>query len=128
MRSLPIRVEDLKPGTMIQITLSVEDVNTAVRIREGRNLPLLTTATGRVFLAFMPDNEIKDLLNHELARQTEMLPKRKAVDLSNVQALRAEVLRHGLGRMIGEENPGLVAIAASRSRDWRPPSSRLCAP
>lgn len=84
-------------------------LNTAVRIREGRNLPLLTTATGRVFLAFMPDNEVKDLLDHELARQTEMLPKR---DLSDVQALRAEVLRHGLGRMIGEENPGLVAIAA----------------
>lgn len=87
-------------------------LNTAVRIREGRNLPLLTTATGRVFLAFMPDNEVKDLLDHEVARQTEMLPKSKARDLSDVQALRAEVLRHGLGRMIGEENPGLVAIAA----------------
>ena len=87
-------------------------LNTAVRIREGRNLPLLTTATGRVFLAFMPENEAKDQLNHELARQTDMLPKSKARDLSDVQALRAEVLRHGLGRMIGEENPGLVALAA----------------
>jgi DNA-binding IclR family transcriptional regulator len=87
-------------------------LNTAVRIREGRNLPLLTTATGRVFLAFMPESELKDLLAHELARQTEMLPKSKAMDMSDVQALRAEVLRHGLGRMIGEENPGLVAVAA----------------
>lgn len=87
-------------------------LNTAVRIREGRNLPLLTTATGRVFLAFMPEREVKPLLDHELARQTEMLPKNKAMDMSDALALRAEVLRHGLGRMIGEENPGLVAVAA----------------
>lgn len=87
-------------------------LNTAVRIREGRNLPLLTTATGRVFLAFMPEAEVKSLLDYELARQREMLPKDRAKDLSDVQSLRAEVLRHGLGRMIGEENPGLVALAA----------------
>jgi DNA-binding IclR family transcriptional regulator len=86
-------------------------VNTAVRIREGRNLPLLTTATGRVFLAFVPDKEIKELLHQELARQTDT-PKSKVRDMSDVQALQAEVLRHGVGRMIGEENPGLVAIAA----------------
>lgn len=86
-------------------------LNTAVRIREGRNLPLLTTATGRVFLAFVPDKEIKELLHLELARQTDT-PKSKVRDMSDVQALRAEVLRHGLGRMIGEENPGLVALAA----------------
>jgi RNA polymerase sigma factor (sigma-70 family) len=29
----PVRIEDLKPGTMILITLSVEDANTAVRIQ-----------------------------------------------------------------------------------------------
>lgn len=86
-------------------------LNTAVRIREGRNLPLLTTATGRVFLAFVPDREIKELLHQELARQTDT-PKSKVRDMSDVQALQAEVLRHGVGRMIGEENPGLVAIAA----------------
>jgi DNA-binding IclR family transcriptional regulator len=86
-------------------------LNTAVRIREGRNLPLLTTATGRVFLAFVPDREIKELLQQELTRQTDT-PKSKVRGMSDVQALQAEVLRHGLGRMIGEENPGLVAIAA----------------
>lgn len=86
-------------------------LNTAVRIREGRNLPLLSTATGRVFLAYVPDKDIKELLALELTRQTDT-PKSKVRDMSDVQALRAEVLRHGLGRMIGEENPGLVALAA----------------
>ena len=86
-------------------------LSTAVRIREGRNLPLLTTATGRVFLAYVPDRDIEELLHQELARQTAS-PKRKIRDMTDVQALRAEVLRHGFGRMIGEENPGLVALAA----------------
>lgn len=86
-------------------------LNTAVRIREGRNLPLLTTATGRVFLAYVPDQDIHDLLQQELARQSAS-PKSKLRDMADVQALRAEVLRHGFGRMIGEENPGLVALAA----------------
>lgn len=86
-------------------------LNTAVRIREGRNLPLLTTATGRVFLAYVPEQDIHDLLQQELARQSAS-PKSKLRDLTDVQALRAEVLRHGFGRMIGEENPGLVALAA----------------
>lgn len=87
-------------------------LNTAVRIREGRNLPLLTTATGRIFLAFMPESDVKDQLEHELAQQGEMQPRGKAMDMADVQELRAEVLRHGVGRMLGEENPGLVAIAA----------------
>lgn len=86
-------------------------LNTAVRIREGRNLPLLTTATGRVFLAYVPEQDIHDLLQQELARQSAS-PKSKLRDMADVQALRAEVLRHGFGRMIGEENPGLVALAA----------------
>ena len=86
-------------------------LSTAVRIREGRNLPLLTTATGRVFLAFVPDQDIAELLQQEMAKQS-VSPKRKMRDISDVQALRAEVLRHGLGRMMGEENPGLAALAA----------------
>lgn len=85
-------------------------LNTAVRIREGRNLPLLTTATGRVFLAYVSEQDIHDLLQQELARQIAS-PKSKPRDMADVQALRAEVLRHGFGRMIGEENPGLVALA-----------------
>ena len=87
-------------------------LNTAVRIREGRNLPLLTTATGRVFLAFLPEADLKGLLADELQQQREMLPKEKAKTDVDVERFRAEVRRHGVGRMIGEENPGLVALAA----------------
>lgn len=85
-------------------------LQTAVRLREGRNLPLLTTATGRVFLAHMSAAETRPLLDKELkARGTA---KNRALSAADVQALRDRVLRHGVGQSSGEENPGLTALAA----------------
>jgi DNA-binding IclR family transcriptional regulator len=81
----------------------------AVRLREGRNLPLLTTATGRVFLAHMAGAETRALIETELkARAAAKRPLTSA----DVQALRDEVLSNGFGRSSGEENPGLTAMAA----------------
>jgi DNA-binding IclR family transcriptional regulator len=85
-------------------------LQTAVRLREGRNLPLLTTATGRVFLAYMPAGESRPLLDRELkARNAD---KARALSSADVQALRDKVLRRRLGQSSGEENPGLTALAA----------------
>jgi DNA-binding IclR family transcriptional regulator len=85
-------------------------LQTAVRLREGRNLPLLTTATGRVFLAYMPAGETRALLDRELkARNAD---KSRALSPADVQALRDKVLRRRLGQSSGEENPGLTALAA----------------
>jgi DNA-binding IclR family transcriptional regulator len=84
-------------------------LQTAVRLREGRNLPLLTTATGRVFLAHMPAPEVRALLDRELKARNAGKGRFSAAD---VQALRDRVLRRGLGQSSGEENPGLTALAA----------------
>jgi DNA-binding IclR family transcriptional regulator len=56
-------------------------------IATGTTLPLLTSATGRVFLAYLP------------ARQTA--------------ALAAQVRASGIGRVAGDHIPGLSAIAAA---------------
>jgi DNA-binding IclR family transcriptional regulator len=85
-------------------------LQTAVRLREGRNLPLLTTATGRVFLAHMPPAETKALLEAEL--KARAAGKGKAVSAAEVQAIRDDVLNKGFGKSSGEENPGLAAMAA----------------
>lgn len=85
-------------------------LQTAVRLREGRNLPLLTTATGRVFLAYMPTKEARPLLDRELkARNAD---KTRTLSAADVQALKDNILRRGLGQSSGEENPGLMALAA----------------
>lgn len=85
-------------------------LQTAVRLREGRNLPLLTTATGRVFLTHMPAAEVRPLLDRELKARN--VSKDRALSAADVQALRDRVLRRGLGQSSGEENPGLTALAA----------------
>jgi DNA-binding IclR family transcriptional regulator len=85
-------------------------LQTAVRLREGRNLPLLTTATGRVFLAYTPANETRHLLERELKARSGA--KGRAPSPADVEALRDEVMRRGLAQSAGEENPGLTAVAA----------------
>lgn len=85
-------------------------LQTAVRLREGRNLPLLTTATGRVFLAHMGLSETRALLDAEL--KARGLVKARALAPADVQAMRDNVLGEGIGRSSGEENPGLTAMAA----------------
>jgi len=85
-------------------------IQTAVRLREGRNLPLLTTATGRVFLAHMAPSETRALLDLELKARTAV--KGRVPSAADIQTMRDDVLTKGFGRSSGEENPGLSAMAA----------------
>jgi DNA-binding IclR family transcriptional regulator len=85
-------------------------LQTAVRLREGRNLPLLTTATGRVFLAHMAPPETRGLLDTEL--KARAAAKARTLSPADIQEMRDEVLGTGFGRTSGEENPGLSAMAA----------------
>jgi DNA-binding IclR family transcriptional regulator len=62
-------------------------------LREGQNLPLLTSATGRVFLAYLPSSETKAMLDKQ-ASDTPM-------PAAEVDALRDEVRGRGLARNAG---------------------------
>ena len=67
----------------------------------GAVLPLLTSATGRVFLAFLPE------------RQTAALAAREAMSGGgDPAALADQVLSVGLARVSGDHIPGLSAVAA----------------
>jgi DNA-binding IclR family transcriptional regulator len=82
-----------------------------IRIQEGGVLPLLTTACGKVFLAHMPEEHTAPLVENEL----RLLASNNRIAVrtqSDVKKLRQQVLRHGLGRAVAEENPGLTALAA----------------
>jgi DNA-binding IclR family transcriptional regulator len=71
-------------------------------IATGTTLPLLTSATGRVFLAYLP------------ARQTAALAAREAMEGGgDPAALAAQVRASGIGRVAGDHIPGLSAIAAA---------------
>lgn len=69
----------------------------------GSPLPLLTSATGHVFLAFRPDSHTREIV----ARESR--PELKPVD---VEALRDRVRRDGFSTLRGDLIPGLRATAA----------------
>ncbi|MFM1813893.1 MAG: hypothetical protein RLZ98_588 [Pseudomonadota bacterium] len=88
------------------------DRETAVHIREGRTLPLFTTATGRVFLAYKPKDILEPILRREIEAFKKGSPGQPRASMKLAEAMRREVLETGFGRMRGEENPGLAALAA----------------
>jgi DNA-binding IclR family transcriptional regulator len=88
------------------------DLSSAIRIREGRNLPLLRTASGRVFLAYLPGREIDPILDRELSIWSKIRPNVPPPDRARIDAIKGEVLREGLALGIGEEGSNFAALAA----------------
>jgi DNA-binding IclR family transcriptional regulator len=81
-----------------------------MNIRVGSILPLISTATGRVFAAFMSRDEVGPLLEAECA---EARRARLAWgDAARVQHLLEETRKIGLAHVQGDLVPGVNAIAA----------------
>lgn len=85
-------------------------LHSAVRVREGRNLSMLSSASGRVFLAYLPDTMVAPFVERELKDRRRQDPPGSAG--KSLDAMRAEVRRHEIARGIGEENPSIAALAA----------------
>ncbi|MGE5538036.1 MAG: IclR family transcriptional regulator [Gemmatimonas sp.] len=84
----------------------------AVRIREGLNLPVPITAAGRLFLTYLPERELRPLLDRDVRAWNAQAPARQKLTEKSLGSLRAEVRRHGLGRAIGLRTPHTAALAA----------------
>jgi DNA-binding IclR family transcriptional regulator len=86
----------------------------------GTTLPVLTSATGRVFLAYLPDGVTRERLEHELerARASARLFPDMSPDRNGVERLVADTRRDGIAAIDGRFIPGLVAIAAP-VLDWQ---------
>ena len=80
-----------------------------IRVREGRNLSLLKSSSGRVFLTHMDDEVIQPFLKRELA---ELSKKQRKGAKEMVAKMRDEVREHGLARSLGEQSEHLVALSA----------------
>ena len=85
----------------------------AVRIREGRNLPVLLTATGRVFLAYLPASETAHLVDKEMALfAASMDGDSSNMPEFNVDDIRNTVRRQGLAQSLGDMNSSISALSA----------------
>jgi DNA-binding IclR family transcriptional regulator len=82
-----------------------------VNLRTGTVMSLVNTATGRLFVAFMPPKVIEKAMQGEVVR---MGPAMGTAPLDAVQfnALVDETRRQGLSRSLGQPIPGIDALCA----------------
>ncbi len=86
----------------------------------GTTLPLLTSASGRVFIGWSPPGAIRERLAKELelAKSNPTLAHREDFNEASVLALRGSIRAAGYASVDGRFIPGLVAIAAP-VLDWQ---------
>ncbi len=73
-------------------------------VRVGYVSPLLSSATGAVYLTYMPEHEIRPVLERELAERGD-----RNVDLDG---MRRQVREAGVGVSVGRMNEGYAAVSA----------------
>jgi DNA-binding IclR family transcriptional regulator len=76
-----------------------------MNVRVGSLLPLLRTATGKVFASFLPREMVGDLLTAEMKDS-------RSYSQARVAKLFEETRQHGLARVTGDLVPGVNAVAA----------------
>ncbi|MCU0869613.1 MAG: IclR family transcriptional regulator, partial [Burkholderiales bacterium] len=99
-----------KGPTIVRWEDSARDIN--VHLRAGAVMPLLGSATGRAFAAWLPAAATARLLADELSRARRAGRDDLPTDAAAVDRLHAEARRHGLARVKGQLLPGIHALAA----------------
>lgn len=96
-------------ATVVAIEESARAIH--VNMRPGTVMGLLTTATGRVFAAYLPARLTRPLIERELER---LSGGREPLRLSRsfVNETLEEVRRHGMARVLGHPIPGINAFSA----------------
>ena len=87
-----------------------------VNLRLGDVMPLLSSATGRCFAAFLSREgqlaKIAPMIERELASARKLGRTDMPTNLTEVQAMLEETRRHGLGRVVHVLLPGIVGFCA----------------
>lgn len=83
-----------------------------VNFRLGDVMPLLSSATGRCFAAYLAQDAITPMLKDEIARAQKQGRADVAASLAQARALLAEVRAHGAARVVDTLLPGIVGFCA----------------
>ena len=83
-----------------------------VNLRLGDVMPLLSSATGRCFAAFVSKEAIAPMLKDEVARAQKHAHKDMPASMAEARALLDEVRRRGVARVVDTLLPGIVAFCA----------------
>lgn len=83
-----------------------------VNLRLGDVMPLLSSATGRCFAAFLSGEAVMPLLKQEIAAGQQQRRPDLPATLAEAEALLEEVRRRGSARVVDTLLPGIVAFCA----------------
>jgi DNA-binding IclR family transcriptional regulator len=83
-----------------------------VNLRLGDVMPLLSSATGRCFAAYVSREAIAPMLKEEIARAQRQNRKDVPSSMAEARALLDEVRRRGVSRVVDTLLPGIVAFCA----------------
>jgi len=81
-------------------------------LRLGDVMPLLTSATGRCFSAFLAPQRVEPLLRAELAQAQKAKRRDVPTQWSEVQAMLQEVRQRGIARVVDTLLPGVVGFCS----------------
>ncbi|MFM2130456.1 MAG: hypothetical protein RL477_2002 [Pseudomonadota bacterium] len=88
------------------------ELPTSVRIREGRTLPLLRTGSGKIFLAHLPAEKTRALVNAELASPEHRASTSPLKTLDDIEKMKLRVRAEGIADNPGESGLGIASLAA----------------
>jgi DNA-binding IclR family transcriptional regulator len=94
-------------GTTI-IKCEMARSNRINQIREGTNLALLTSATGRIFFTYLPRRDTQDFLNRQNTRSPSGTSD-GSLSRDELEALRADIRRVGVAKNSGDTNRDALA-------------------
>jgi DNA-binding IclR family transcriptional regulator len=83
-----------------------------VNLRLGDVMPLLSSATGRCFAAFVSRDAIAHLLKEEIVRAQRQGRKDVPASMAQARALLDDVRERGMSRVVDTLLPGIVAFCA----------------
>ena len=82
----------------------------AIKVRSGAVLPVLTTATGRVWASYLPAQTTKPIIDSELTRLEQTEPSSREDILQRYRDRIDAVRQFGLARSQGERRTGIDAL------------------
>lgn len=100
-------------GTRGPVIVRVEEADRlmTVSFRLGKSLPLLRSASGLLFSAFLPSQIVTPLIQAELKQNREVNGPAPARSNAEVERLLKDVRNRKIARITGDITPGINAIA-----------------
>jgi DNA-binding IclR family transcriptional regulator len=103
-------------GSQAPVILRIEEAEQLITVsfRVGKSLPLLATAAGLLYSAFLPRQTVEPLIQAELRVNSKRAggSGRMIRSMSEADKLLADVRARGLARIAGDIMPGITAMAA----------------